>query len=77
MASGVTKEKLTEQIQSEFQNELPGVVFNFSQCIEDNIEEGISGVKGVNSVKIVRPNLETLTQALGGGWWNRADIPKS
>jgi heavy metal efflux system protein len=60
--NGLTKDKLTEQIQSEFQNELPGVVFNFSQYIEDNIEEGISGVKGVNSVKIVGPNLQVLTQ---------------
>jgi cobalt-zinc-cadmium resistance protein CzcA len=59
---GLTKEKLTEQIQTEFNNELPGVVFNFSQYIEDNIEEGISGVKGVNSVKIVGPNLEVLTK---------------
>ncbi len=59
---GLTKEKLTEQVQAEFNNELPGVVFNFSQYIEDNIEEGISGVKGVNSVKIVGPNLELLTK---------------
>ncbi len=59
---GLTKDKLTEQVQAEFDNELPGVVFNFSQYIEDNIEEGISGVKGVNSVKIVGPNLEVLTQ---------------
>ena len=58
---GLTKEKLTERIQTEFNNELPGIVFNFSQYIEDNIEEGISGVKGVNSVKIVGPNLEVLT----------------
>jgi len=59
---GLTKEKLTDQIQAEFKNELPGVVFNFSQYIEDNIEEGISGVKGVNSVKIVGPNLQTITK---------------
>jgi len=59
---GLTKDKLTEQIQSEFQNELPGVIFNFSQYIQDNIEEGISGVKGSNSVKIIGPNLETLTK---------------
>jgi heavy metal efflux system protein len=59
---GLTKDKLTDQIQTEFNNELPGVVFNFSQYIEDNIEEGISGVKGVNSVKIVGPNLEELTK---------------
>jgi cobalt-zinc-cadmium resistance protein CzcA len=59
---GLTKDKLTNQIQAEFKNELPGVVFNFSQYIEDNIEEGISGVKGVNSVKIVGPNLQTITK---------------
>ena len=59
---GLDEEKLTEQIQTEFHNELPGVIFNFSQYIEDNIEEGISGVKGVNSVKIVGPNLEVLTK---------------
>ena len=59
---GMTKEKLTEQLQTEFNNELPGVTFNFSQYIQDNIEEGISGVKGANSVKIVGPNLEILTQ---------------
>jgi cobalt-zinc-cadmium resistance protein CzcA len=59
---GMTKDKLTEAIQSEFQTQLPGVVFNFSQYIEDNIEEAISGVKGVNSCKILGPNLETLTR---------------
>ena len=58
---GLSKEKLTDQIQTEFNNELPGVIFNFSQYIQDNIEEGISGVKGSNSVKIVGPNLEVLT----------------
>jgi cobalt-zinc-cadmium resistance protein CzcA len=57
---GLTKEKLTGQIQAEFQRELPGVVFNFSQYIQDNIEEAISGVKGANSVKIIGPNLQML-----------------
>jgi cobalt-zinc-cadmium resistance protein CzcA len=57
---GLTKEKLTEQLQKEFDEELPGVTFNFSQYIQDNIEEALSGVKGANSVKIVGPNLETL-----------------
>ncbi|HEV2394178.1 MAG TPA: CusA/CzcA family heavy metal efflux RND transporter [Verrucomicrobiae bacterium] len=60
--AGLTKEKLTEQIQSEFERQLPGVTFNFSQYIQDNIEEAISGVKGANSVKIIGPNLETLTK---------------
>ncbi|MDE3056427.1 MAG: efflux RND transporter permease subunit [Bacteroidota bacterium] len=58
---GMTKEKLTEQINADFQRELPGVNFTFSQYIQDNIQEGISGVKGANSVKIIGPNLKTLT----------------
>jgi cobalt-zinc-cadmium resistance protein CzcA len=59
---GFTKEKLTELVNADLERELPGVSFNFSQYIQDNIEEGISGVKGENSVKIVGPNLETLTK---------------
>jgi hypothetical protein len=43
--AGLTKEKLTKQLQQEFTDELPGVVFNFSQYIQDNIEEAISGVQ--------------------------------
>jgi cobalt-zinc-cadmium resistance protein CzcA len=57
---GLTKDKLTEQIQKEFEDELPGVTFNFSQYIQDNIEEAISGVKGANSIKIIGPNLQNL-----------------
>jgi heavy metal efflux system protein len=62
---GMTKEKLIDQALAKFQSELPGVNFNFSQYIQDNIEEAISGVKGANSVKIAGPNLETLTQLAG------------
>lgn len=57
---GLTKEKLTEQLQKEFGEQLPGVGFNFSQYIQDNVEEALSGVKGANSVKIVGPNLKVL-----------------
>jgi len=60
--AGMTKEKLTAQLQSEFDAALPGVVFNFSQYIQDNVEEALSGVKGANSVKIVGPNLDVLEQ---------------
>jgi cobalt-zinc-cadmium resistance protein CzcA len=57
---GLTKDKLTEQLQKEFSDALPGVGFNFSQYIQDNVEEAISGVKGANSVKIIGPNLQKL-----------------
>lgn len=67
--SGLTKAKLTDEIQKEFEDELPGVGFNFSQYIQDNVEEAISGVKGANSVKIIGPNLDKLeeiaTQVMG------------
>jgi heavy metal efflux system protein len=59
---GLTKEKLIEEIQADFNNELPGVVFNFSQYIQDNVEEAISGVKGQNSVKIIGRNPAILEQ---------------
>ena len=58
--SGMTKDKLTQQLQAQFDAALPGVVFNFSQYIQDNVEEALSGVKGANSVKIIGPNLKVL-----------------
>jgi cobalt-zinc-cadmium resistance protein CzcA len=58
--AGVTKEKLIEEIQKEFENEFVGIDFNFSQYIQDNIEEALSGVKGANSVKIIGPDLSVL-----------------
>jgi len=60
--AGLTKEKLTAQVQKEFNDALPGVTFNFSQYIQDNVEEALSGVKGANSVKVIGPNLEILEQ---------------
>jgi heavy metal efflux system protein len=60
--ANLTKEQLTEQLQREFSEELPGIGFNFSQYIQDNVEEALSGVKGANSVKIVGSNLQVLEQ---------------
>ena len=60
--AGLDKAKLTDILQKEFEEELPGIGFNFSQYIQDNIEEALSGVKGANSIKIVGPNLEVLEQ---------------
>jgi len=63
--AGMTKDKLTAQLQAEFDAALPGVVFNFSQYIQDNVEEALSGVKGANSVKILGPNLNVLEKYAG------------
>jgi cobalt-zinc-cadmium resistance protein CzcA len=57
---GYTKENLVADLQNEFSNTFTGIEFNFSQYIQDNIEEGLSGVKGANSVKIIGPDLDML-----------------
>ena len=58
--SGLTKDKLIDELQAEFAKEFVGIDFNFSQYIQDNVEEGLSGVKGANSVKIIGPDLAKL-----------------
>jgi heavy metal efflux system protein len=58
--AGVDKDKLTDQMTSRLQDDFAGVDFNFSQYIEDNVEEAASGVKGENSVKLFGGDLETL-----------------
>lgn len=60
--NGMTKERLTGLVNAELERELPGINFNFSQYIQDNIQEGMSGVKAVNSIKIIGPSLDTLTR---------------
>jgi heavy metal efflux system protein len=51
--TGYSKDNLIADVQKEFSEELPGISFNFSQYIQDNVEEALSGVKGANSVKII------------------------
>jgi heavy metal efflux system protein len=58
---GLSKEDLTKEMSKELEASFPGVEFNFSQYIEDNVEEAVSGVKGENSVKIFGNDLKTLT----------------
>ncbi len=60
-----TKDQLIADLQKEFGREFVGIDFNFSQYIQDNVEEGLSGVKGANSIKIIGPDLATLEQIAG------------
>jgi heavy metal efflux system protein len=55
---GGTKKDLTDELQRELAESFPGVVFNFSQYISDNVEEAVAGVKGENSVKVFGPSLD-------------------
>jgi heavy metal efflux system protein len=58
--AGVDKDKLTTQLTQALESQFPGVEFNFSQYIQDNVEEAASGVKGENSVKLYGNDLATL-----------------
>lgn len=60
--AGLTKAHLIEQMNERFRREMPGVDFNFSQAIEDNVKEAMSGVKGENSIKLVGNDLEKLEE---------------
>ena len=43
-------------------NKIPGVDWNFSQPISDNVEEAVSGVKGELAVKLFGTDLKSLEQ---------------
>src|SRR5437763_17239 len=58
--SGLTKEQMVKQLSERLNREFVGVDFNFSQYIQDNIEEAVSGVKGENSIKIFGRDLNEL-----------------
>ncbi|PNB26188.1 hypothetical protein C1X73_39125, partial [Pseudomonas sp. FW305-130] len=61
--SGLTKERLVEDMSKTLEEHFPGVEFNFSQYIQDNVEEAASGVKGENSVKVYGNDLSAISQA--------------
>lgn len=58
---GVTREDVVRRLQGQL-NEVPGIDVGFSQYIQDNVAEAISGVKGENSVKIFGDDLTVLTR---------------
>jgi len=57
------KDNLISSMNRQLQ-QIPGVIWNFSQPISDNMEEAVSGVKGELSVKIYGQDLKTL-ESLG------------
>ena len=53
------KEELIQDMSAKM-HDIPGIPTNFSQVIEDNVEEALSGVKGEIAVKIFGPDLSIL-----------------
>ncbi len=58
---GEDKERLIGAISHELEK-LPGVIWNFSQPISDNMEEAVSGVKGELAIKLYGDDLKTLEE---------------
>jgi cobalt-zinc-cadmium resistance protein CzcA len=55
-----TKAELIAAMNDDLERLFPGVDWDFSQNIRDNVMEALSGVKGENAVKIFGPDLATL-----------------
>ena len=59
--AGVDKDSLTNAMLKKLQEDFPGVEFNFSQYLQDNVAEAVSGVKGENSIKLYGNDLQELS----------------
>jgi heavy metal efflux system protein len=55
------KEELIAAMNRELAK-IPGVIWNFSQPISDNMEEAVSGVKGELAIKVYGDDLKTLEE---------------
>jgi heavy metal efflux system protein len=60
--NGEDKDELTAKLLAKLQEKFPGVEFNFSQYLQDNVSEAVSGVKGENSIKLYGNDLQALTE---------------
>jgi heavy metal efflux system protein len=56
------KDELIAAMNRELNNKIPGVVWGFSQPIEDNMEEAVSGVKGELAIKVYGDSLKDLEE---------------
>ncbi|MGA9062899.1 MAG: CusA/CzcA family heavy metal efflux RND transporter [Terracidiphilus sp.] len=54
------KDNLIASMNLELTRKFPGVIWGFSQPIEDNMEEAVSGVKGELATKVYGSDLHTL-----------------
>jgi cobalt-zinc-cadmium resistance protein CzcA len=58
---GLTKNMLIDEMSHRL-SQIPGMDLNFSQNIQDNVEEAMSGVKGENSLKLFGDDFDTLSR---------------
>ena len=61
--AGYDKKRLIHEMRASL-SEIPGVRYNFSQPMKDNVEEAVSGVRGKVVLKIFGPDLEKMRATL-------------
>jgi cobalt-zinc-cadmium resistance protein CzcA len=71
---GWTKDRLAEAMRASL-NEIPGVTYNFSGPIKDNVEEAVSGVRGQAVLKIFGTNLDVMKATLEQCLASLAKVP--
>jgi cobalt-zinc-cadmium resistance protein CzcA len=59
------KAELVRDLNEALNRRFPGVEWDLSQIIRDNVMEALSGVKGENSIKVFGPELDTLERTAG------------
>lgn len=62
--NGLSKDELVHRMDAQLEK-FPGIDFNFSQNIQDNVEEAMSGVKGENSLKLFGDDIDVLVAQAG------------
>jgi len=55
----ITGEQLIDEMDAQLRK-FPGITFNYSQPIRDNVEEAVAGVNAALAVKIFGPDFQTL-----------------
>jgi cobalt-zinc-cadmium resistance protein CzcA len=55
-----TKKEIVAAMNAELERLIPGILWNFSQIIRDNVLEAMTGIKGENSLKILGPDVDEL-----------------
>ena len=61
--AGYDKKRLIDEMRVNL-NEIPGVRYNFSQPMKDNVEEAVSGVRGKVVLKVFGPDLAKMRSTL-------------
>jgi cobalt-zinc-cadmium resistance protein CzcA len=70
-----TMEGLIDKMNEALKDRTLGIDFNFSMPIKDNVEENISGMKGMIAIKVVGDDLEKLAQISEEVRRSIADVP--